>query len=400
MNSVEMLFLKKIKSKHFSLQHPNHLNYIHNNFLCVPRSLIFDGVISYGGSSGSGLKLISKSLGEYWERNHFQTSVPICSEKRLKDIYPVEYRDKLLNLCNKNDYCALDQHKFAMTRVYNLFDNSPTEYFYNAVSLLNLKKDALFLDKTDSISCASHPQKKQALYYSMIEYLERQSLVGSWLSKSYRYSINSKILEIISPYRCLYEQLSTNGRLYIFEIGNHLPGYSVIIFYFADSQEDTVQYSVGSKSAFSLREAINGAFNELYQTFTMLYQINGNGQSFENRAGGGYHAAFPKYNTISTKEIIPYFLDNKDHEIITHADLEKKHIFSFDEILSGLMKISQDIFFYHFYEKSIQLHFTKIVSMDFFAHMSLSTPLNIDGAYAKKLNLTKENAYFVPLPFP
>lgn len=404
MFSGNLLQLRHIKSKHLSLQHPTSLKYFDNNTLSAPRSLVLDGTISYGGSSGYGVTLINKAYGEYWERNHFQTAIPITSQKRLEDVLPLAHRNKLLSLCSAEGDVSiskqLNQHLFSFSTVYNLFDEQPYDYFYNAISLHTLDKDALFLGMTDSIACASHPVKKQALYHSLVEFLERQSLVGSWISKTHRYSINPAVLGEITPYTHLYNALIDNGALYLFEIGNQLPGYSVIIFYFAHSAEDIVQYAVGSKSGLSLDEAINSAFDELYQTYTMLYQTKSSAHSFENKAGSSYHAMFPRFNTQETRELIPYFDAMAEHKINTREELDALPVFSFKEVLIELKECSSDIFFYHYYEPAIQLHFTKILSYDFFAHMSLGKQLCLDGLYAKKLNITADNAYLAPLPFP
>jgi hypothetical protein len=68
--------------------------------------------------------------------------------------------------------------------------------------------------------------------------------------------------------------------------------------------------------------------------------------------------------------------------------------------LQSLKILTPNIYFYHFYEKALQLHFTKIVSPDFFAHMSLNKALNLNNLYAKTLKISKENAYLEKLPFP
>lgn len=400
MPSANLMNIKFIKTKHISLQHPNSFKYFDNNNLAAPRSLVLDGAISYGGSSGYGITLIHKAFGEYWERNHFQTSVRITSKKRINQITPVAHRDKLLTLCHPTNEEQLHQHLFSFTTVYNLFDERPFDYFYNSISLHTLKEDALYLGMTDSIACASHPSKKQALYHSLIEFLERQSLVGSWISKHYRYSVNPSILGQITPYTTLFEALSTNGDLSIFEIGNRLPGYNIIIFYFAHCSEDIVQYAVGSKSGLSLSEAINSAFDELYQTYTMLYQTNSSSRQFENKAGASYHMSFPQFNTRETQHIIPYFNQRTGHDINSLDDLTSLPQITLSDALLSLKQISTDIFYYHHYEKDLKLHFTKILSYDFFAHMSLKNDLSLEGIYAKKLNITQENAYLAPLPFP
>jgi len=388
------------KTKHASLQHATAINLSSENMLSVPRSVILNGIVSYGGSTGSGLNITQKAFGEYYERNHFFTSVPINSKMKLSEIQPDSYQKKLHSLCNDNYTAEFIDHRFAFTTVYNLFDESPSNYFYNAISLHSIKYDTEFLNVTDSCACASHTTKELSLYQSLIEFLERQSLIGSWISRCYRYTINPLVLKELSPYTCLVDKILDNGELYIFENGNELPGYNVIMFYFAHSSKDAVQYSVGSKSAKSLSEALSSAFEELYQCYTFLYSSVFKPTNLEHKPGAGYHMAFTDYNHQNTKSIIPYLNKLKPFKINTIAEIQALPIFSFQDMLQSLKKLTPNIYFYHFYEKALELHFTKIVSPDFFAHMSLNKALNLSNLYAKTLKITQENAYLEKLPFP
>ena len=401
MSSLGQLINTSInKTKHVSLQHATSFTLCSEGMLSVPRSVMLNGIISYGGSTGFGLNLTNKAFGEYYERNHFFTSVPITSQKTLAQIQPQTHRKKLSLLCNEQDREQTAHHKFSFTTVYNIFNDEPSDYFFNAISLHGIKSDATRLNVTDSCGCASHLTKELALHQSMVEFLERQSLVGSWLSKTYRYLINPLLLKELSPYTCLVEKLLENVNIYIFEIGNHLPGYNVIMFYFADDGRDAVQYSVGSKSAISLPEALNSAFEELYQCYTFLYSAVFKPTNLENKAGAGYHMAFAEYNNQKTKLKIPFFDLTQPAKINTMDDLDALPIFSYQDILLKLKQLTPDIYYYHHYEKALQLHFTKIFSPDFFPHMSLNKPLNFHNLYAKKLKITADNAYLELLPFP
>ena len=383
-------------ANHASLQHAKTFKLCMESFLAVPRSAVVDGVISYGGSTGVGLNLPRKVYGEFFERNHFFTSVPLHSKKSLAEIEPRSLQDKLRSLCLKDN----DAHPFSWTTVYNLFNNAPADYFYNAISLNGMARDLPYLSFTDSCACASHPIKEQALYGSLMEFLERQSLLGSWLSKTYVYAIAPQLLKDISPYPDLVEKFLENGELHIFKNNNDLPGHTVILFYFSHCDRDIVQYSIGSKTGLSLREAINGAFEELYQCYTFLYNMESSINQLENKAGSGYHLSFQQYNTQATKKRIPFLREEKNTVIHTLDDLNSVKTFRFEELLTELAAFSSDIYYYHAYEPALQLHMTKIVSPDFFAHMSLTQAINYDNLYAKKLGITKENAYLETSPFP
>jgi hypothetical protein len=389
-----------IKTKHASLQHATAFNLSSEGMLSVPRSVILNGIVSYGGSTGFGLDLTQKAFGEYYERNHFFTSVPITSEKKLAEIQPPTHQKKLRSLCHDTLSHGVAEHRFTFTKVYNLFDTLPYDYFFNAISLHGIKSDANFLNVTDSCACASHTKKELALYQSLIEFLERQSLIGSWISKTYRYSINPSVLKELSPYTSLVDKLLENGDVYIFEIGNYLPGYNIIMFYFSHSSADAVQYSVGSKSAGSLSMALASAFEELYQCYTFLYGAVFKPTNLENKPGAGYHLAFTGYNTQKTKSIIPFLEQIRTFKINTIADIKALPTFNFQDMLSTLNELTPNIYFYYHHEKALQLHFTKLVSPDFFSHMSLNKALNLNNLYAQKLNITQDNAYLEKLPFP
>ena len=388
------------KIKHASLQHATAFGLCSEGMLSTPRSLMLNGIVSYGGSTGAGLNLTSKAFGEYYERNHFFTSVPISAVKPLVAVTPEAHQKKLATLCHHLDKEKSEQHEFAFTTVQNLFDDKPYDYFFNAISLHGVKQDSAFLNVTDSCGCASHRSKDLSLHHSMIEFLERQALIGSWLSKTYRYTINPLLLLELSPYKGLVEKLLENGDIYIFENGNQLPGYSVILFYFAHSSKDAVQYSVGSKSALSLYDAVASAFEELYQCYTFLYSSVFKPTNLENKAGAGYHLAFSDYNNQSTKSKIPFFDKIEAFTINTIEEIQALPVISYADILLDLKKITPNLYYYHYYEKSLQMHFTKIFSPDFFPHMSLNKRLNLENVYARKLAITPENAYLELLPFP
>jgi ribosomal protein S12 methylthiotransferase accessory factor YcaO len=388
------------KIKHASLQHATAITLSSENMLSVPRSLILNGIVSYGGSTGAGLELTQKAFGEYYERNHFFNAVPITSEQLLSDIKPHTHQARLASLIKDEAREKIDQHRFAFTTVKNLFDHSPYDYFYNAISLHSKTADTPFLYVSDSCACASHVSKEQALYQSMIEFLERQSLIGSWVSKRYRYTINPAVLKNLSPYSSLVDKILENGDLYIIEHGNHLPAYNIVMFYFSHCSKDAVQYTVGAKTACSLADALTGAFEELYQCYTYLYNAVFKPTNLEHKAGAGYHMAFTDYNHPKTRDIIPFLKAMQAFTINTLDDVLAQPIFNFEQLLESLKTLTPHIYYYHTSEPALGLHFTKIISPDFFAHMSLNKPLNMNNAYAKQLHITPDNAYLEKLPFP
>lgn len=388
-------------STHASLQGATKFKLCMESLLSVPKSAIFDGAVGYGGGTGVGGDLPRKAYGEFVERNHLFTRVPKNSKKKLADIKPSAYRDKLLTLCHldKVDKDACYEHAFQFTNVKNLFTDVVYEYFYNSISLHGVKEDRPYLNFSDSCACAAHPIKEKALHNSLLEFLERQALVGSWMSKTYQYTINPELLRSLTPYTQLADRLLDNGEVYIVENGNKLPGHTVIIFYFSKSPKDAVQYSIGSSSGLTLQEALTSALVELYQCYSFLYnQESSNG--LENKAGAGYHISFQGCNHQGIRETIPFLSDFKPYEINTLQDAQACKRYEIQDVIDELGHISQDIFYYDFYEPTVGLHITKVMSPDFFSHMSLSNYINFNNEYCKLMNIDKETAFLGKIPFP
>jgi len=391
------------RESHAALHYPIQTKLFSNHLVNTPRSLGVDGVIGYGGATGTGLNLIKKAYGEFLERTHFFTAVQVTTQSTLSIVKP-KLATKLYSLCNQlksHNTPPIEQHSFHLTQVNNLFNDEPEYYLYNLISLNGKKWDMPFIAFNDSCSCATHSSKKESLRSSLNEFLERQALIGSWAAKQYRYLINPELLQEITPYRDLAFNLLENGELYVFENGLNLPGYSIIIFYFSKSKQDIVQYSVGSGAHFTLKAALNSAFEELWQCYTFQYNSE-NTASLEDKAGSEYHLNFQQCNHIDTKNKIPFLenIDNKPFDIQELTDINDHKDFTWEEVMHNLAKISSDIYYYHHYDSCTQMHYTKILSPDFFSHMSVDKKLNYDNTYARTLSLTAENAFKQKIPFP
>lgn len=388
---------------HASMHYPTRLKLFSNNLLSAPRTIGVDGVMSYGGGTGIGLDLPRKAFGEYFERNHFFTSVPVASKRLLKDLSSSSLKDQMLNCIDQVKYTAEDalNHTFSFTTVNSLLNHKKHEYLYNAISLNGKKEDGPFYNFNDSCSCATHITKEKALNNSLMEFLERQALLGSWVSKRYRFAIAPEVLQTVTPYKPLVHKLLSNGELFVFENGVNLPGYSTIIFYFSKSHEDLVQYSVGSSAGLTLEESLKGSFEELWQCYLFQYNAE-NSRGLEDRAGTGYHLSFQKCNHAGIRDIIPFVQDSlsRQYAISSHEAILDLKVYTFDDVVSELSDISSHIYYYHHFEQALNLHFSKIVSPDFFVHMALEQPLNLVNAYSQALGINRENAYVEKIPFP
>lgn len=397
-------FSPMCRVSHAAVHYPLQMKIFTNHLVHAPRSAGCDGMIGYGGGTGTGLDLARKAYGEFLERNHFFTSVPVTARKPLSEIDSSLLAAKLKILCQElqtHDAQNIDEHSFYLTRVQHLLDGKSADYLFNAVSLDGKKEDSHFINFNDSCSCASHFSKEKSLLNSLSEFIERQALIGSWMAARYRYRIEPELLLELTPYSELVKNLLDNGELYIFENALHLPGYSVIIFYFSQSAQDFVQYSVGASAALSLQKALTSALEELWQCYTFQYNVE-NTHLLEEKAGSDYHLNFQQCNHLGVKDIIPFMdkLPNQSMDIKTKLDLKQHPSFRFEEALSVLMNISSEIYYYHCYDPCTKIHYTKILSPDFFMHMAVDKRLNFNSAYARRLSLSPETAYRERIPFP
>lgn len=84
-----------------------------------------------------------------------------------------------------------------------------------------------------------------------------------------------------------------------------------------------------------------------------------------------------------TKKIISYDLITA--HTINADDFLKLPQMDSSEVLKNIQAISELIFLYHRHDQRGGYHYTKVISPDFFLHMSVSDKLNIDNPYFNKL---------------
>lgn len=373
-----------------------------NHQLSAPRSMSIDGMLCYGGGTGVGLDLIRKAFGEYHEREHFFLDVALRQRGTIETMVPLFLQDKYKRLLEQLSQRSISANTPLSFSEVNSFKNGETiPYFYNALSLKSDGRDTAFFPFSDSSACAVHNSKEASLSNALAEFIERQAFLGSWLSQRANYRIAAEALQQVTPFSQLVADLRRAGELYIFHNAIDMPGHSVVMFYFSKDPRDKVQYTVGASAGFSLPAVLSSALEELWQCYTFLYNL-GNTAILEDKAGSSFHRKFQAYNTSTTKEIIPYFKSGAllSDTIAGYDAIKKAPTFTVSDIISAFNKQNEDVFYYHQIDEAKKLHFTKIVSPDYFVHMALDEPLNIVNTYSKKIGITLENAYTVRLPFP
>ena len=357
-----------------------------NHQWAVPRSMSIDGMLCYGGGTGVGLNLARKSFGEYYERDHFFNAVPVHQRGLIEQLVNPELWEKYTDFIRQLSAKTFRPQPLDFTQVINFKTQEPELFFYNGISLKSNPLDIALFPYSDSCACAVHNNLQASLASSLLEFIERQAFLGSWLSQQINYQIKPEVLFELTPYTQLISDLLDNGELYIFNNGLAIPGHSVVMFYFAHHKADRVQYSIGASAGFNIQDALISAFEELWQCYAFLYNITTT-KALEEKAGSSYHMQFLQYNQRSTKEVIPYFNSCRSHAALMDIkELRTQPVFSLQSMLAELISQGESLLYYHHHDQKLGLHFTKIVSPDYFAHMALDKPLNINNQYMEESN--------------
>ena len=403
---IKIMITSPLKTHHLQLhaspRAPQKTMLYLNHQLAVPRSMSIDGMLCYGGGTGVGLDLIRKAFGEYHEREHFFLDVPLSQRGSIEAVVPRALREKyslLLSQLSKNEITK--DSVLSYSKVTSLKDEKAVPYFYNALALKSDARDTALLPFSDSSACATHNSKQASFDNALSEFIERQAFLGSWMAQRANYRIAPEVLLRVTPFTQLVEDLLSGGELYIFHNALDLPGHSVVMFYFSKDKRDKVQYTVGASAGFSLPAVLTSALEELWQCYAFLYNV-GNTATLKDKAGSSFHRKFEAYNNTSTKGIIPYFKEGAllDNTIANYEDVKSAKVYTAQDIIDEFNKRNNDVFYYHKIDTAKKLHFTKIVSPDYFVHMALDEPLNIINAYSQRLGITTKNAYTTRLPFP
>lgn len=367
----------------------------------IPPIFNITGDSVVGNGSGYAQDAIYSSYGEYIERYHFYYEVDSTLKSALEDINNVALNHKIKKVLTqtKKTEREIHTHLFNLTHVRNIFNSEIAWLPTIMISLGDYQSlDRVFIPFTDSCGQACHISHEQALDSALNEFIERQALVGSWLSGRCRYAVNIEQHKKLGKFNAIIEQLKTHGSLYAFEINNNLPGYTLILFYFSNSENDIVRYSVGLATDADPVKAIMRAINELWQSYTFIYLNADNPENLDARYK--YLNELIEFNTHQTKAIIPYF--KTTNFVISSDDLLAFKKFNMHEMLQGLETLSTNIFSY---ERSQQImgrrfHFCKILSPDFFLHMGINMPLNLDNPYSNLLGIDPAMQIKTAIPFP
>ncbi len=354
-------------------------------------------------ASGRGESAEIKARGEIAERKHFMLDVKTDVEAKIADYNSDEITEKLFNLINQIKITNKDprEHSFELVKLQQMQNAEPCYCPKALIALGNRREtDIRYAPFVDSCGSACHITLEQARLGALLEFIERQGLVGAWLSKRYHHRIDPQAVCYLPENHLLAERFLDSGNLYLFDLANNLPGYAVIVFFISKSSLDRVQYSVGMSGGATPTQALQKAFNEMWHTYLYMYTAVGNDNLKDNVGDTvNYLLQLVNYNSVAAaREAIVFDLDGTD--FIKADDFYALPDFTVPEMVAELATVSDSLFEYQGHDKKTELFFSKIFSPDFFLHMGTDNKLNYDNVYGRSLGIDVNTVSKVAIPFP
>jgi hypothetical protein len=392
--------MRMIHDQVFGINPHSYLQF-HPALAHLPMIFNLTGDCVVGNSSGFQEEAICGGFGEYVERYHFYNEVDINLTARLDKVNDSAVTNKFIAMIEqvqKSKELARE-HQFDLTAVSNIFTQEKNYIPSVLISLSRMdSRDRDFIPFIDSCGQAAHVSPQKAFTSALNEFIERQALVGSWLSGNARYRIELERHEALGAANKILESLKAHGKLMAFELNNGLPGYSVIIFYFSKDKKDIVKYSVGMAADPNPVRACERALGELWQSYIFMYLNAENPENLDQRYQ--YLNDLIHFNNHETESIIPYAPD--ENESLSIHDFLRFKKFTEADCLNVLKDISPYVYAYarSSYLFGRKFYFCKISSPDFFMHMGVKMPLNLGNSYAKMLAISPLLKIQNPIPFP
>lgn len=367
---------------------PNFMMQMRTPMTGQPFSFNCTGDVAVGNASGYAKDALLSSFGEYVERAHFYNEVSAVKKLKVTDSIMVE----AINQVKQID-APIESHKFEMCEAIELNSEKNCCIPKALISLASTGDDANYIPFIDSCGQAAHVTHEFALQASIKEFVERQALIGAWLSGEAIY----RITPLINLQNQLFDLFTSNGSLYIYQLGKGLPGYSIIIFYFSSSIDDVVQYAVGMANDYYPSVAMLKALNELWQTYQFIYLNARKPENLDIRFT--YLNTLLQFNTQTTKNVIPFFEAKKE---LAYEGFINQQPYTLKMYKSQLATLSSRIYLYHAstYLFGKRYYVCKTISPDFYFHMGIKMPLNLKNNYAQELKINDERLIKSSIPFP
>lgn len=386
-----------------SIDHPNIFVAETSINLALPNTTW--AIDNFGLSSsgiGRGLSSIFSGLGEFLERRHFFSQIPISMRGRLAEVMSDQERSEWMQALMQTgsaEASDIDQHNFPLTRV---IDKQGNERMIPAatvkISSISEHGHDDFFRYHDTSGCSAHVNLEAAILSSVKEQIERQCLLIFWLTGSIGQALSGSIVELsLGDHAALYRKLTRNGTLSFFDITiPGCPGYAVLIVY-TGTKNTLVKYCPGLSYALNVESAIRKAFLEMWQSYSFLVAMNSSGGSSEELTDR-YHRYFLLCNNIETAEKVCRGEGRALYEV---RDPMKSY--SFLELLSYINTTLPYWYLYIGLER-LNLHnvyMTKFLSPGFFLQMDNSACNNLKNRVSSEFHESfLPNRVSTMVPFP
>lgn len=248
-------------------------------------------------------------------------------------------------------------------------------------------RDADFLPVRDTSGSAIHPARATAFRSALLEFVERQCTTAMWVSR--RCNRIAPLDENIlghSKAGITCRQMTRDGSVTLYDI-SFLKGVSVLFAEYRSRREgDIVNFACGCAADFDPKIAVLKAFTEVWQTSLLLSQMEFFG--IHDYGSDKLKADFKSANRTD------FDLGVEVGPVHVGPELEGA------TLKDSLLSVSPNIYFYEkaIMVSGIKMWFCRIVSPDFFIHMSPGDGNNNENAWIK-LFCAPGTGRLEPLPF-
>jgi hypothetical protein len=344
-------------------------------------------------------------LGELVERQYFFSSVQANLKGKLQEFCSPSFCESFATLVQQTssdmsqNLCSYD---FELTKCLNILTEEET-YVPTLLVSLGASPDDFWVPQRDTSGCASHTSPDKAFESAFMEFLERQNLTASWLldKACYRIQLTSRdnLSATLKPLVTLFEEY---GDLYVVNTSLHFSCYAIVVIFIAKSDKEHVRFSIGSSCSRDPQKALEKAFLEMCQSFTLMAEVH----SRKDPLAYAQHRSqydkltrnFCDANTRDTLADFPY-LQDPTLSSMTFSKYWDLPVIEVSQLLEEIRPLTENFFYY---TASIQLldqmcFFGRVVSPDFFITMDNTRSFNLKNRFSETLGIQQNKEK--PLPF-
>jgi len=364
-----------------------------------------------GLSTAYNLDSRKAMVGEFIERQYFSSFHTGKISGLLKENTSSNLYQSLLCLLEQTSErttAYLDSYEFDLSPCLNLFEGRK-EYIPSVLFSLGNHKDAHLVPHRDSCGSSSHLCPDKALNVALLEFVERQCLLASWLFNRCSFLITTDPIQDLQhsdPRIRFIKDLSMVGNIYLADISLGLSGYVVLAVFSSFSSEAHVQFSIGCAAALKPMDAVIKALVEMYQSYVLMMGMHSSVDKtlYERERHKHMKLArnFGDRNDTKTVDDFGFFTTKgikaqKLRDYIASPPLEV------EDILIGLRSISENLLYYtNSFAYGNHVHIvSKIFNPDFYVIMDNEGKINFTNKYSSFLNIdiNAMSNKLKPLPF-